>query len=84
MAAMTLNMDDRHMAALEALAAEQDMNKTQVMKQALRLYQLIHERAKDGQQLAFTKGGQVVPLLVPSMLLLDGAKAHRNPPANPD
>jgi predicted transcriptional regulator len=70
MATMTLNMDDRHMAALEALAAEQDMNKTQVMKQALRLYQLAHERAKDGQQLAFTKDGKAVPMLVPSMLPL--------------
>ena len=70
MGTMTLNMDDRHMAALDALAAEQDMNKTQVMKQALRLYQLVHERAKDGQQLAFTKDGKVVPLLVPSMLPL--------------
>jgi len=70
MGTMTLNMDDRHMAALEALAAEQDMNKTQVMKQALRLYQLVHERAKDGQQLAFTKDGKVVPMLVPSMLPL--------------
>lgn len=68
MATMTLNMDDRHMAALEALAAEQDMTKTQVMRQALRLYQTVHERAKDGQQLAFTKDGQVVPLVVPSML----------------
>ncbi len=70
MGTMTLKMDDRHMAALEALAADQDMNKTQVMKQALRLYQLVHERAKDGQQLAFTKDGKVMPVLVPSMLPL--------------
>lgn len=70
MGTMTLNMDDRHMAALEALAAEQEMNKTQVMKQALRLYQMVHERAKDGQQLSFTKDGKVVPLLVLSMLPL--------------
>lgn len=70
MVTMTLNMDDRHMAALEALAAEQDMNKTQVMKQALRLYQMVHERAKDGQQLTFLKDGKVVPMVVPSMLPL--------------
>jgi len=70
MSTMTLNLDERHMAVLEALASEQDMNKTQVMKQALRLYQLVHERAKDGQQLAFIKDGQVVPLLVLSMLPL--------------
>ena len=69
MATMTLNMDERHMAALEALSVEQDMNKTQVMKQALRLYQMVHERTKSGEQLAFTKDGKVVPMFVPSMLI---------------
>ena len=68
MATMTLNMDDRHMAALEALAVEQGMSKTAVMRQSLRLYQLVHERAKSGEQLAFTKDGKVVPMFTPGLL----------------
>ena len=59
-------------SALEVLAAEQDMSKTQVMRQALRLYQVVHLRAKAGEQLAFTKDGKVVPILVLSMLPLEG------------
>ena len=70
-ATMTLNLDAQHMVALEALAVEQDMNKTQVMRQALRLYQMVHHRAKNGEQLAFVKDGKVVPLIVPSMLPLE-------------
>ena len=71
MSTMTLNLDARHMGALEVLAAEQDMSKTQVMRQALRLYQVVHLRAKAGEQLAFTKDGKVVPMLVLSMLPLE-------------
>lgn len=69
MSTLTLNLDERHMAALDALATEQDMSKTGVMRQALRLYQLVHERAKDGQQLAFTKDGRtvVVELIGPTL-----------------
>ena len=72
MSTMTLNLDDRHSDALERLAAETDMSKTAVLRQALRLYQLVHERAKDGQQLAFTKDGRMVvmeligPTLMPA------------------
>jgi hypothetical protein len=69
-ATINLSMDDKHMAALEALAVENAINKTQVMRQALRLYQLVHERSKDGQQMAFVKDGKVVPILVPNMLPL--------------
>jgi predicted transcriptional regulator len=72
MSTMALTLDARHMDALEALAAEQGMSKTQVMRQALRLYQMVHLRAKAGEQLAFTKDGKVVPILVLSMLPLEG------------
>jgi predicted transcriptional regulator len=70
MATLTLELDERHNSVLEALATEQDMSKAAVLRQALRLYQLVHNRAKDGQDMAFTKDGQIVPLLVPSMLPL--------------
>jgi len=66
---LTLNLDDRHDEALTRLAAETDMSKTAVLRQALRLYQLVHERAKDGQQLAFTKDGKVIPIITPSLML---------------
>lgn len=67
---ITLELDDKHNTALEALATEQGMSKASVLRQALRLYQVIQDRSKQGQQLAFTKDGKVVPLLVPSMLPL--------------
>lgn len=40
------------------------------MTQALRLYQLVHRRTTDGQQLAFRRDGKVVPLCSPNMLPL--------------
>ena len=70
-ATMTLNMDERHMEALEALAAEQDMSKTALMRQALRLYQAVHLRAKAGEQLAFIKDGKVVLQIVIGLPALD-------------
>jgi predicted transcriptional regulator len=64
MPSMTLNLDTRHDEALEELAREQDMSKTSVMRQALRLYQMVYERQKAGEQLAFTKNGVLVPVIV--------------------
>ena len=69
MPTMTINLDERHMQALDALAADTDMSKTGVMRQALRLYQMVHLRARDGQQLAFTKNGKTVPTYIPNMML---------------
>lgn len=51
---MTLNLPSREMRALERLCAEQDMNKTAVMRAALRLYQLIHIRLKSGETMSFS------------------------------
>lgn len=77
MPTLTLNLDDRHDEALTQLSHETDMSKTGVLRQALRLYQLVHQRAKDGQQLAFVKNGNVIPLITPSLMLMplpeDGA-----------
>jgi hypothetical protein len=41
------------MAALEGLATEKELSKTGVIRQALRLYQLIHERTAAGEKLVF-------------------------------
>ena len=42
------------MAALDALATEHDMSKTAVMRQALRLYQMVNHRLKQGETLSFS------------------------------
>lgn len=61
----TISMDTRHHAVLEALAAEQGMSKSALLRQALRLYQMVHDRAKQGQQLAFrNQDGSYVPQVV--------------------
>ena len=71
--AMTLQLDEAHVDALKALCDEQGMSQSAVMRQALRLYQMIHIRAKKGEQLAFVKDGQVVPMLRPSMVPLESS-----------
>ncbi len=48
---MTLNLTDREMDALETLAAKKGITKTAIIRQALRLFQLIDERAGEGAKL---------------------------------
>lgn len=50
---MTLNLTDAEMTALEKLSAAKDMTKTAILRQALRLYQLIDARLKGGEKLFF-------------------------------
>lgn len=50
---MTLNLTDAEMAVLEQLSAEKDMSKTAILRQALRLYQVINERLRTGDKLFF-------------------------------
>lgn len=50
---MTLNLTELEMEALEGLCAEKDMSKTAVLRQALRLYQLVNARLKVGEKLFF-------------------------------
>jgi hypothetical protein len=50
---MTLNLTEPEMAVLEELCAEKDMSKTAVLRQALRLYQLVNVRLKVGEKLFF-------------------------------
>jgi len=47
---MTLNLTPTEMDALEELAAKKDLNKTVVIRQALRLYQMVDQRIRDGMK----------------------------------
>jgi hypothetical protein len=50
---MTLNLTDAEMQALDDLSAQKDLSKTAVLRQALRLYQLIEMRLSRGEKLVF-------------------------------
>jgi hypothetical protein len=54
---MTLNLTDAEMAALEALSVEKDVSKTAILRQALRLYQVISVRLQLGEKLFFEDTG---------------------------
>ena len=45
---MTLNLTDQEMRVLEQLSAQKDLRKTAILRQALRLYQLIDMRLAEG------------------------------------
>ena len=48
---MTLNLTRPEMDALEELAAEKELTKTAVIRQALRMYQFIDARLAQGEKL---------------------------------
>lgn len=48
---MTLNLTDAEMSVVEEFSARKDMSKTAVMRQALRLYQLLEARVEKGDKL---------------------------------
>lgn len=50
---MTLNLTEAEMAALEDLCAKKDLSKTALLRQALRLYQLVESRIDKGDKLFF-------------------------------
>jgi hypothetical protein len=50
---MTLNLTDAEMLALEDLCERKDLSKTAVLRQALRLYQLVELRSARGDKLFF-------------------------------
>jgi hypothetical protein len=53
---MTLNLTAAEMQALNALCKAKGMNKTAVMRQALRLYQAVEVRSQRGHRLVFEGG----------------------------
>ena len=50
---MTLNLTDAEMSVLEDLCAKKDLSKTALLRQALRLYQLVEIRLEKGDKLFF-------------------------------
>lgn len=50
---MTLNLTDAEMSVLEQLSEQKDLTKTAVLRQALRLYQLVDARLSLGGKLYF-------------------------------
>lgn len=48
---MTVNFTEAEMEALEALSTERDVSKTAIVRQALRLYQLVNVRLRLGDKL---------------------------------
>jgi predicted transcriptional regulator len=50
---MTLNLTDAEMSALEELSQKKELSKTAVLRQALRLYQLVNQRIDRGEKMFF-------------------------------
>jgi len=50
---MTLNLSDEEMRVLDSLAERKDLTKTAVLRQALRLYQMVSVRGERGEKLVF-------------------------------
>ncbi len=53
MRTMTLNLTGEEMEVLENMALSKGMTKTAIMRQALRLYQLVDKRLSEGWHLRF-------------------------------
>lgn len=50
---MTLNLTDQEMRVLDELSTQKDLSKTAILRQALRLYQLVDVRLAEGGKLFF-------------------------------
>jgi predicted transcriptional regulator len=50
---MTLNLTEAEMQVLEDLATKKDLTKTAVLRQAIRLYQMVDVRLGQGEKLIF-------------------------------
>ncbi len=59
---MTLNLSEKEMEHLEKWAAKTEMSKTAVMRQALKLYDLVSFRAHAGHEMIFrnTETGEIL------------------------
>jgi predicted transcriptional regulator len=53
---MTVNLSDAEMQALEEICEQKDLSKTAVVRQALRLYQLVDARIAGGGKLFVENG----------------------------
>ena len=50
---MTLNLTDAEMSVLDELCEKKGLNKTALLRQALRLYQAVEARVQRGEKLVF-------------------------------
>ena len=50
---MTFNLTEAEMDVLEAMSKKRDLSKTALLRQALRMYQVIEARLKNGDKLFF-------------------------------
>ncbi len=50
---MTLNLTEQEMRVLDEMSTQKDLSKTAVLRQALRLYQLVDVRLSRGEKLFF-------------------------------
>lgn len=50
---MTLNLSEAEMMVLEALSEKKELSKTALLRQALRIYQVIEEKLETGGKLFF-------------------------------
>lgn len=53
---MTLNLSEKEMQVLDELCAKKGLNKTALLRQALRLYQAVDQRLEQGEKLIFENG----------------------------
>ncbi len=53
---MTLNLSEKEMQVLDELCAKKGLNKTALLRQALRLYQAVDQRLEQGEKLIFESG----------------------------
>lgn len=64
MSLMTLRLTANEMAMVEALAASHGISKTALIRQALRVYQLIQHRISQGETMTFSGDKERVALFV--------------------
>lgn len=61
---VVVQLNDAEWGALEDLAKKKDLSKVAVMRQALRLYQLVDVRTSEGEKLVFENKESKKELLV--------------------
>jgi predicted transcriptional regulator len=62
--AVLVHLSDAEWASLEQLAKKKDLSKVAIMRQALRLYELVDVRTADGEKLIFEDKKSKKELLV--------------------
>lgn len=53
-ATMTLNLSPQEMQVISDLAKQKDLSKTAIIRQAIRLYQLVDVRLSSGETMSFS------------------------------